>query len=243
MGNAECLIVMKERIKNLVEINDNKQSRYFAFIIQFLILLSVVTFSIETVPDLEPQTRRILEYIEIICVIVFSIEYLLRIYVADHKLKFIFGFYGIIDLLAILPFYLSFGIDLRSLRALRFLRIFRILKLVRYNSAIHQFTQAIKMVKEQIFLFLFTTLILVYFSAVGIYYFENQVQPEHFSSIFESLWWAIITLTTVGYGDVYPITVGGKVFTFFILMIGLGIVAIPTGIISSALTKTIDEKE
>jgi voltage-gated potassium channel len=99
------------------------------------------------------------------------------------------------------------------------------------------------MVKEQIFLFLFTTLILVYFSAVGIYYFENQVQPEHFSSIFESLWWAIITLTTVGYGDVYPITVGGKVFTFFILMIGLGIVAIPTGIISSALTKTIDEKE
>lgn len=243
MGNAECLIVMKERIKNLVEINDNKQSRYFAFIIQFLILLSVVTFSIETVPDLEPQTRRILEYIEIICVIVFSIEYLLRIYVADHKLKFIFGFYGIIDLLAILPFYLSFGIDLRSLRALRFLRIFRILKLVRYNSAIHQFTQAIKMVKEQIFLFLFTTLILVYFSAVGIYYFENQAQPEHFSSIFESLWWAIITLTTVGYGDVYPITVGGKVFTFFILMIGLGIVAIPTGIISSALTKTIDEKE
>jgi len=243
VGNAECLIVMKERIKNLVEINDNKQSRYFAFIIQFLILLSVVTFSIETVPDLEPQTRRILEYIEIICVIVFSIEYLLRIYVADHKLKFIFGFYGIIDLLAILPFYLSFGIDLRSLRALRFLRIFRILKLVRYNSAIHQFTQAIKMVKEQIFLFLFTTLILVYFSAVGIYYFENQVQPEHFSSIFESLWWAIITLTTVGYGDVYPITVGGKVFTFFILMIGLGIVAIPTGIISSALTKTIDEKE
>ena len=143
MGNAECLIVMKERIKNLVEINDNNQSRYFAFIIQFLILLSVVTFSIETVPDLEPQTRRILEYIEIICVIVFSIEYLLRIYVADHKLKFIFGFYGIIDLLAILPFYLSFGIDLRSLRALRFLRIFRILKLVRYNSAIHQFLSLI----------------------------------------------------------------------------------------------------
>ena len=78
---------------------------------------------------------------------------------------------------------------------------------------------------------------------MGIYYFENEAQPEHFSSIFDSLWWAIITLTTVGYGDVYPITIGGRVFTFCILLIGLGIVAIPTGIISSALMKTIDQKE
>jgi voltage-gated potassium channel len=107
----------------------------------------------------------------------------------------------------------------------------------------NHFTRAIKSAKEEIFLFIFITLILIYFSAVGIYYFENKAQPEHFSSIFDSLWWAIITLTTVGYGDVYPITVGGKVFTFFILMIGLGIVAIPTGIISSALTKSIDKKE
>ena len=84
---------------------------------------------------------------------------------------------------------------------------------------------------------------LIYFSAVGIYYFENEAQPEYFTSIFDSLWWAIITLTTVGYGDVYPITAGGKVFTFFILMIGLGIVAIPTGIISSALTRSVDKKE
>ena len=99
------------------------------------------------------------------------------------------------------------------------------------------------MAKEQILLFLFVTLILIYFSAVGIYFFENKVQPEHFASIFDSLWWAIITLTTVGYGDVYPVTIGGKVFTFFILMIGLGIVAIPTGIISSALTKSVDKKD
>jgi voltage-gated potassium channel len=174
---------------------------------------------------------------------VFTLEYLLRIYVADSKPRFIFSFFGIIDLLAIIPFYLSFGIDLRSLRALRFLRLFRILKLVRYNKAMNHFTSAIKSAKEEILLFVFITLILIYFSAVGIYYFENEAQPEHFTSIFDSLWWAIITLTTVGYGDVYPITVGGKVFTFFILMIGLGIVAIPTGIISSALTKSIDTKE
>jgi len=234
---------MKDYIKSIVEINDNRMSRVFAFFIQALILISIITFSIETIPNLKPQTRTILESIELVCVIVFTIEYLLRIFVADRKPKFIFSFFGIIDLLAILPFYLSFGVDLRSLRALRFLRLFRVLKLVRYNRAMNHFTRAIKSAKEEIFLFIFITLILIYFAAVGIYYFENQAQPEHFSSIFDSLWWAIITLTTVGYGDVYPITVGGKIFTFLILMIGLGIVAIPTGIISSALTKSIDKKE
>ncbi len=232
---------MKHHIKSIVEINDNKKSRYFAFFIQALILISIITFSIETIPNLKPETRVTLQVIEWFSVIVFSFEYILRIYVADNKPKFIFSFFGIIDLLAILPFYLSFGVDLRSLRALRFLRLFRILKLVRYNRALNHFTSAIKSAKEEIFLFIFITLILIYFSAVGIYYFENEAQPEHFSSIFDSLWWAIITLTTVGYGDVYPITVGGKVFTFIILMIGLGIVAIPTGIISSALTKSVDK--
>lgn len=114
---------------------------------------------------------------------------------------------------------------------------------MRYNRALAYFSRAINRAKEEILLFLLVTLILIYFSAVGIYYFENAAQPEHFSSIFDSLWLAINPLTTVGYGDVYPITVGDKVFTFFILMIGLGIVAIPTGIISSALTKSVDSKE
>ncbi|RSK42061.1 ion transporter [Mangrovimonas spongiae] len=233
---------MKDFVKSVVEINDNKLSRWFAFIIQGLILLSVIAFTVETLPDLKPQTRDILKSIEIVTVIVFTVEYLLRIYVADNKLKFIFSFYGIIDLVSILPFYLAIGFDLRSLRALRFLRIFRVLKMVRYNKAMAHFIFAIKSVKEEIILFVMVTMILIYFSGVGIYYFENQAQPENFSSIFDSLWWAIITLTTVGYGDVYPVTIGGRVFTFLILMIGLGIVAIPTGIISSALTKTMDEK-
>jgi voltage-gated potassium channel len=234
---------MKQYLKNIVEINDNGKSRIFAYFIQILIFISIVAFSFETVPDLEPNTRKILRVIEIFCVVVFTIEYLLRIYVADTKHKFIFSFFGIIDFLAILPFYLALGVDLRSLRALRFLRLFRILKLMRYNKAIKRFTAAISTAKEEILLFLFVTLILIYFASVGIYYFENEAQPEHFASIFDSLWWAIITLTTVGYGDVYPITVGGKVFTFFILMIGLGVVAIPTGIISSALTTSVDKKE
>ena len=234
---------MKDTIKNLIDSTDNRAGRIFSILIQILILISVVTFSMETLPDLEPETRQILRYIEIFTVLIFTVEYLLRIYVSDRKVKFVFSFFGIIDFLAILPFYLAVGVDLRSLRALRFLRLFRILKLVRYNKAMNQFSRAIKSAKEQILLFIFITLILIYFAAVGIYYFENEAQPEHFSSIFDSLWWAIITLTTVGYGDVYPITVGGKVFTFIILMIGLGIVAIPTGIISSALTNSVDKSE
>jgi voltage-gated potassium channel len=234
---------MREFIKSFVEFNDNKLSRWFAFFIQALILLSLVTFSVETLPNLKPETRYLLRIIEIFCVVIFTVEYILRIYVADSKPRFIFSFFGLIDLLAILPFYLSFGVDLRSLRALRFLRLFRVLKLVRYNKAMNHFVRAMSSAKEQIFLFIFITMILIYFAAVGIYYFENEAQPEHFSSIFDSLWWAIITLTTVGYGDVYPITVGGKVFTFIILMIGLGIVAVPTGIISSALTGSVDKKE
>lgn len=234
---------MKQRIKSVVEYNDNSLSKIFAFFIQFLILLSIVTFSVETIPDLSPRAIKVLHLVELVSVIIFTIEYVLRIYVADSKPKFIFSFFGIIDLLAILPFYLSFGIDLRSLRALRFVRLFRLLKLARYNRAIKEFTNAVKVAKEQIFLFMFITFILIYLSAVGIYYFENEAQPDHFASIFDSLWWAIITLTTVGYGDVYPITVGGRVFTFCILLIGLGIVAIPTGIISSALMKSIDKRE
>lgn len=233
---------MKTKIRNVIEFNDSLTGRAFDFFIQFLIILSVITFSIETLPDLKPQTRVILNSIELFCVIIFTLEYVLRIYIAEKKLKFVFSFFGLIDLLAILPFYLSFGIDLKSLRLLRLFRLFRLLKLVRYNKAMRHFTKAMLLAKEQIVLFMVITLMLIYFAAVGIYYFENEAQPEHFSSIFDSLWWSIITLTTVGYGDVYPITLGGRVFTFFILLIGLGIVAIPTGIISSSLTKVVETK-
>lgn len=233
---------MKTIIRNIIESNNSNIGRGFNFFIQFLIILSVVTFSIETLPDLKQSTRDLLGVIEIFCVVIFTIEYVARIYIAEKKLKFVFSFFGLIDLLAILPFYLSFGLDLRSLRLLRMFRLFRLLKLARYNRAMRHFGRAMLMAKEQIILFMAITMVLIYFSAVGIYYFEHDAQPQHFSSVFESLWWSIITLTTVGYGDVYPITVGGRVFTFFILLIGLGIVAIPTGIISSSMTKVFDMK-
>lgn len=158
--------------------------------------------------------RRALYYVELFSIVVFSIEYLLRIYVADSKREYIFSFYGIIDLIAILPFYLSFFIDLRALRAFRIFRIFRALKLVRYNKAMGRFGVATKIVKEEMVLFFICTLILIFLVSAGIYYFENEAQPDVFKSVPHSLWWAIVTLTTVGYVDVYPITTGGGSLLF-----------------------------
>jgi voltage-gated potassium channel len=224
-------------LKRIIENNDTTQGRAFDLVIQILIIISLISFSIETLPELSVNTQLFLRYIEITTVSIFTIEYLLRIFVADRKFAFIFSFYGIVDLLAILPFYITTGIDLRSIRAFRLVRLFRAFKLLRYNQAIRRFQLALMIAKEEMILFFFVTGLLLYFSAVGIYYFENEAQPDAFSSIFSSLWWAVATLTTVGYGDIYPITVGGRLFTFFILMIGLGIVAVPAGLIASGLSE------
>ena len=231
------------KLKDIVERNDTKEGKIFDLFIQFFIVLSLITFSIDTLPDLSDGIRKVLRLFEVITVSIFSIEYLLRVIVADRKISFIFSFFGIIDLLAILPFYLRLGIDLRSIRSIRMLRLFRMFKLVRYSKAMHRFHRAFVIIREELVLFFFTTCILLFLSAAGIYFFENSAQPEAFKSIFHSLWWATITLTTVGYGDTFPITVGGKIFTFFILMIGLGIVAVPTGLMASALSKAREEEK
>jgi voltage-gated potassium channel len=178
----------------------------------------------------------LLKILETIIVIIFTVEYLLRIIAANSKLKFIFSFYGLVDLIAILPFYISTGIDLRSVRIFRMLRLFRILKIVKYTKAIDRYKAAFKEIRAELSLFFMVTVIMLYVTGVGFYYFKNKAQPELIQSVFDGLWWAIITLTTVGYGDVYPITLGGKVFTFIILMIGLGIVAVPAGLLASALS-------
>ena len=226
-----------KKIKRFIEEDDTTAGRAFDWIIQALIIISLVSFSVETLPRLSDTARRFLWYMQVITVVIFTIEYFLRILVADNKLKYIFSFFGIIDLLAILPFYITTGVDLRSLRALRLLRSLRLFKLVRYNRAIQRFHHALLISKEEIVLFLFVATILIYVSAVGIYHFENEVQPEVFASHFHSLWWAVATLTTVGYGDVYPVTAGGKIFTFFVLIIGLGIIAVPAGLVASALSE------
>ena len=113
----------------------------------------------------------------------------------------------------------------------------RVFKIFRYSQTIQRFKNAFVSIKEELLLFMIATVFLLFISAVGIYYFEKGAQPETFRSIFHSLWWAATTLTTVGFGDMYPVTVGGKVFTFFILIIGLGVIAVPTGLLASALTK------
>lgn len=224
-------------IKAIVERNDTVPGRTFDLAMQLLILFSIITFTVETLPNLEADTRKFLHATEVVIVIIFTIEYLLRLYVSDRKLGYVLSFYGVIDLLAILPFYLASGIDLRSLRVFRMFRLFRLLKLLRFGGAMRRLARAFIIAKEEIILFSVVTLMLLYLSAVGIYYFEHIAQPEAFKSVIHSLWWAVTTLTTVGYGDVYPITAGGKIFTFIILMIGLGIVAIPAGLLASALSK------
>jgi len=204
-------------------------------VIQALIVISLVTFSIETLPNLSESARFWLRIVEIVTVAIFTAEYILRVFFANPKRQFVFSFFGIVDLLSILPFYISTGVDLRSVRAFRLLRLFRAFKLVRYSKAIQRFHRALIVAREELVLYFIVTIMLIYFAGVGIYFFENSAQPDQFKSVFHSLWWAVATLTTVGYGDVYPVTVGGRVFTFFMLLIGLGIVSVPAGIVSSAL--------
>lgn len=231
----------KEIIRRFINNTDTTSGKIFTFSIQFLIIASLVTFSIDTLPDLSPRTKELLRQFEVITVVIFSFEYILRLIVAEKTFKFIFSFYGLIDLAAILPFYIASGIDLRAVRIFRLLRLLRILKLLKYNQAINRFQRALVIAKEELMLFGMVAGILLYLSAVGIYYFENEAQPEQFKSVFHSLWWAVTTLTTVGYGDMYPITAGGRLFTFIVLMVGLGIVAVPTGLVASALSQVRNE--
>jgi voltage-gated potassium channel len=224
-------------IKAIIEDTDTIGGKIFDLSIQALIVLSLISFSIETLPNISDQLKQNLRVFEIFSVGVFTLEYFSRVLVSSHRVRFIFSFFGLVDLMAILPFYIATGLDLRSLRSFRFLRLIRLMKLTRYSAAVKRFHRAFLIMKEELVLFLFATLIILYLAGVGIYYFENPAQPDIFSSVFHSLWWGVATLTTVGYGDIYPITIGGKFFTFFILFIGLGIVSIPAGLMASALSK------
>ncbi|OUW77185.1 MAG: voltage-gated potassium channel [Flavobacteriaceae bacterium TMED212] len=231
---------MRKKIDSFLD-SETGLGLYFNFFIQFLIIVSVINFSILTLPNLSVKTQKILNSIEIFSVSIFTVEYLLRFYAAKSRVKFFFSFFGMIDLIAILPFYLALGLDLKSLRAIRLFRILRLFKFLRYGNTMDKIRKSFKSIKRELFLFSLATLLLLYFSSIGIYFFENQAQPEAFSSIFDAMWWSVATLTTVGYGDVYPITTGGKIFASVIVFIGLGLVAIPTGLIASSLTRAFQE--
>ncbi len=228
---------MRSFLKSVVERNDTAPGRAFDLVVQILILFSLTAFAIETLPGLTDTQRRMLDLSEAVVVFLFTVEYLLRVFVADRALRYVLSLMGLIDLLAILPFYLAVGLDLRSLRAVRLLRLVRIFRLERYSEALARVALGFRLAREEIVLFLTVSGIIIYVASVGIYYFERDAQPDEFASVFHALWWAIVTLTTVGYGDVYPVTVGGKIFTGLVLVVGLGFVAGPAAIFASALAE------
>lgn len=215
--------------------------------IYVLIILNIVAMIMESHVSLRLAYGNAFSIFEATSIFIFSFEYLYRVFIAfkDDKLKgvskYVFSVFGIIDLISILPFYLNtfIKVDGRFLRILRLFRLTRIFKLGRDSSSLKLFTKALSSVKNELRFTLFLSTLMILFSASAIYYLENEAQPEKFSSISESIWWATVSLATVGYGDVYPITIGGKIFASLISLIGIGIVAIPTGIISASFVEEI----
>ncbi len=197
-------------LKQLVEDADTRPGRIFDWTVLGLIVISLISFCLETLPDLSPETTFWLYVVEVVTVGLFTLEYFLRIIVASNRPRFLFSFYGLVDLVAVLPFYITVGIDLRAIRVLRLLRVFRVLKFFRYTKALDRLRRAFSVIKEELIIYLFATGLIVFVSSVGIYYCERDAQPEVFSSIFHSLWWSVVTLTTVGYGDAVPVTVGAS---------------------------------
>ena len=228
-----------------------KAYKYIDQFILILIVLNVVAMILESHQSLRIRYQGFFNGFELVSISIFSIEYIYRILHNFNKKKingvfsYTFSFFGLIDLISILPFYLGglMPLDGRFIRILRLFRIVRIFKLGRNNPSLRLFGKAIYSVKSELYFTLFLATLLILFSASAIYYLENDAQPEKYSSITESIWWATISLTTVGYGDVYPVTLGGKIFATLISLVGIGIVAIPTGIISASFVEQINKKK
>jgi len=227
----------RERLRAILDGNDPRWGRKAAFTLQFLIVLSALSVAVETLPGLPPWLARALFVEEIIVVAIFSIEYILRVCSARRPLRYVFSVYGIVDLVAIAPTMLLTGYDLRSLRVIRALRVLRLLKLMRYVRAFDRLAHAVRSVVDELVVFGCVAAVLLYLCATAIYLFEHEAQPEAFASIPHAMWWAVVTFTTVGYGDVYPVTAGGRIFTGVILVLALGVVALPTGLIATALSE------
>ena len=224
----------------------NTLSRFVDLSLIVLIVLSVTAVVLESIESFQTAWYDALYWFEVVTISVFTVEYLLRVWSCVEnpasatgnirtRLRFMVSPHAIIDLLAILPYYLlAFGLvggfDMRFLRAIRLLRV---LKLTRYSAALHMLFVTFRENGRALgasFIILVTVMLL---AASGMYYFERQAQPDDFGSIPAAMWWAFATLTTVGYGDVTPITVGGKVFGALIAVVGIGMVALPTSILAT----------
>ena len=209
-----------------------------------LILLNVAAVIIDSEPNYHAKYEVWFLSFEIFSILIFSIEYIVRIFIAAEienpdnlsslrlRLKYLFSFVGLIDLLAILPFYLS-AFTTIDLRFLRLTRILRLLKLSHYFKGLSFFVSVLRKEALSISSAIFFMLVLVIISASLMYNLEHLAQPEAFSSIPDAIWWAIVTLTTVGYGDVTPITFGGKFLATIIMLLGVGVVALPAGILAA----------
>ena len=256
-GKSEIIdMKIKQRIFEIIQAAkpDDRVSRIFDISLMALILLNVCLVIADTF-TLTDEIKAVLSYIEFFSVIVFTAEYILRLWTADllfpeekkfrARMKYGFSFLAVIDLLAIVPFYLPFiiPIDLRVLRMLRIIRLFRIFKFTRYTDALTKILKVFKDKKHELLSSIFVVLLLMIIAAVLMYNIENTAQPDVFNNAFDSLWWALATLTTVGYGDIYPVTALGKILSAVIAILGIGLVAVPTGIISAGFIESISEKD
>ena len=248
---------MKNKIYKFIEKGSDgrRENKTFEFFIIGMILLSVLAIVLESMQEVKTKYSSILELFNVFSIIVFSIEYILRLYVSDKShpsnsriksaFKFIFSTYGLIDLIAILPFYLPMVItmDFRYLRALRLTRFLRILKINRYTNSLNLIAEVIKEKKSELAATGFVTFLILLLASFTMYYIEGDKQPEQFPNILATFWWAVATLTTVGYGDVYPITGLGKLISGLIAIMGIGLVALPTGLISAGFMSKIENQK
>jgi voltage-gated potassium channel len=213
----------------------------------------VIAIILESFKEIYAQYGGWFSALELISIVIFTIEYLARIWTADLKypsirnalaiIKLVKSPLAVIDLLAILPFYLPaiLPVDLRVFRLLRLSRLLRVFKLTRYSEALQMLGRVMKRERDQLFITFFVTSILLLLAATLMYHAENSIQPDSFPNILASFWWAVATLTTVGYGDVYPVTVVGKILSAIVAILGIGIVALPTGILASGFMKELDD--
>ena len=231
---------LKSTLYDIIHNTDSRWGKIFDVTLVIFIILSVIYVCLESVDSIDKKYHHLMVFAEWLITIVFTLEYLLRIYTLKKPQKYIFSFYGIIDLLSTLPLYLSFFItgtgSLVALRSLRLLRIFRILKLVRFMGEASQLSSAIKASKTKILVFIYFVLILSVIFGTIMYLVEAQANSG-FSNIPHSIYWTIVTMTTVGYGDIVPQTDLGRTIASVIMILGYGIIAVPTGIVTSEMTK------
>jgi voltage-gated potassium channel len=249
-------LITKRRIFETLEKGegDDRLSKRFDIFIMSLIILNVLLVIIETEEPIYRRFKYWLDLFEFISVMIFSVEYLLRLWTCTYfhkyrhpvwgRIKFIFSFEGLIDLFAILPFYLPlfFQMDGRFLRVLRIFRLVRLFKMGRYSTAFGLITKVIKDRKEELVVSFTMLVVMLVFASGLMYYIEHEAQPEAFTSIPETMWWGVATLTTVGYGDVYPITALGRLLGAFIAILGIGIFALPAGIIASGFESELSKR-